>query len=313
MPEDMSPGASPFDMLRSASRGRLLWISSWALGFALLGIVLVAATNHTVNWSSSDKFCGTACHSMTWAAAAYQQSPHYINRVGIRASCGECHIPYDSGHATAKQYAKLLLFKADRGAKDFWYEARKSIATNEEWEKRRPALSSTFQSYLMQHNYITCRGCHSLDAFGGAGSHMKVVIHRGLANGSSFDCLQCHVNIGHLYEQSAAKVSGWYTVEQAAAGAKLFEQSCAACHGATLEGGGGPALSGATWKQSFGGAKLLRVWGEIKGPMADYAGATFTTQQSLDILAFLLQQNGLPAGNKPLENTRELSDALPEK
>jgi nitrate/TMAO reductase-like tetraheme cytochrome c subunit len=313
MPEDMSPGASPFDMLRSASRGRLLWISSWALGFALLGIVLVAATNHTVNWSSSDKFCGTACHSMTWAAAAYQQSPHYINRVGIRASCGECHIPYDSGHGTAKQYAKLLLFKADRGAKDFWYEARKSIATNEEWEKRRPALSSTFQSYLRQHNYITCRGCHSLDAFGGAGSHMKVVIHRGLANGSSFDCLQCHVNIGHLYEQSAAKVSGWYTVEQAAAGAKLFEQSCAACHGAKLEGGGGPALSGATWKQSFGGAKLLRVWGEIKGPMADYAGATFTTQQSLDILAFLLQQNGLPAGNKPLENTRELSDTLPEK
>jgi hypothetical protein len=56
---------------------------------------------------------------------------------------------------------------------------------------------------------------------------------------------------------------------------------------------------------SFGGAKLLRVWGEIKGPMADYAGATFTTQQSLDILVFLLQQNGLPAGNKPLENTRE--------
>ena len=47
--------------------------------------------------------------------------------------------------------------------------------------------------------------------------------------------------------------------------------------------------------------------------MADYAGATFTTQQSLDILAFLLQQNGLPAGNKPLENTRELSDTLPEK
>jgi cytochrome c-type protein NapC len=221
MPEDMSPGASPFDRLRSASRGRLLWISSWALGFALLGIVLVAATNHTVNWSSSDKFCGTACHSMTWAAAAYQQSPHYINRVGIRASCGECHIPYDSGHGTAKQYAKLLLFKSDRGAKDFWYEARKSIATNEEWEKRRPALSSTFQSYLTRHNYITCRGCHSLDAFGGAGSHMKVAIHRGLANGSSFDCLQCHVNIGHFYKQSAAKMSGWYTVEQAAAGAKL--------------------------------------------------------------------------------------------
>jgi hypothetical protein len=44
----------------------------------------------------------------------------------------------------------------------------------------------------------------------------------------------------------------------------------------------------------YGGVKLLTVWGEIKGPMAQDAGTTFTTQQSLDILSYLLQQNGLP-------------------
>ena len=47
--------------------------------------------------------------------------------------------------------------------------------------------------------------------------------------------------------------------------------------------------------------------------MAEYSGRTFTTQQSLDILAYLLQQNGLAAGNQPLADTRELSDTLPEK
>jgi mono/diheme cytochrome c family protein len=108
-------------------------------------------------------------------------------------------------------------------------------------------------------------------------------------------------------------VSGWYTVEQAAAGKKLFEDSCSSCHGAKLEGGAGPALSGVTWAQRFGGAKLLTVWGEIKGPMAEYAGRAFTTQQSLDILAYLLQQNGLAAGNQPLADTRQLSDTVPEK
>jgi hypothetical protein len=46
--------------------------------------------------------------------------------------------------------------------------------------------------------------------------------------------------------------------------------------------------------------------------MAQYANVTLTTQQSLDILAFLLQQNGLPAGNQPLADTRQLSDTLPE-
>jgi cytochrome c-type protein NapC len=314
MPSDDSPAPSQRGTQNRAGPRRLAWIFSWALGFVFLGIVLVALTNHAVIWSSSNNYCATACHSMTWAAAAYQRSPHYTNLVGVRASCGACHIPYDAGHATAVDYVKLLLFKADRGAKDFWGEAHKTIATQEEWEKRRPALSNTFETYLTQHNYITCRGCHSLESFGGPRSHMKMVIHQGQAKADAYDCLECHANIGHVYEDPSAKIAGgWYSVDQAAAGAKLFADSCAMCHGAKLEGGGGPALTGVTWQQRFGGAKLLTVWGEIKGPMAQYAGKTFTTQQSLDILAYLLQQNGLAAGNQPLADTRQLSTAIPER
>jgi cytochrome c-type protein NapC len=313
MPTDNSLGESRSETQRNAVRRRFLWISSWVLGFAFLGVMLVALTNHAVNYSSSDRFCGTTCHSMTWATAAYNRSSHYINSVGVRASCGGCHIPYDSGHATTMEYMKLLLFKADRGAKDIWYEANKSIATKEQWEQRRPALSDTFQSYLIRNNYVTCRGCHSLLSFGGPRSHMKLVIHQGMVKADSYNCLQCHSNIGHFYEESSTKVGGWYSVEQAAVGKRLFEGSCSNCHGEKLQGISGPALSGVTWKQRFGGAKLLTVWGEIKGPMAEYAGKTFTTQQSLDILAYLLQQNGLAAGNEPLDDTRELSQALPEK
>ena len=308
-----SIGPSASDTRRNRAGRRILWVFCSALVFVLFGVALTALTNHAVVWSSSDKFCGTTCHSMTWAATAYHQSTHYTNSVGVRASCGDCHIPYDSGHSTAAEYVKLLLFKADRGAKDFWYESRKSIATQEEWEKRRPELSAYFENYLTQHNYITCRGCHSLLSFGGPNSHMKLVIHQGMVKEDSYNCLECHANIGHVYQQPSSKVDGWYSLEQAAAGEKLFADSCSGCHGAKLEGGMGPALSGASWKRSFGGAKLLTVWGQIKGPMAQYAGKTFTTQQSLDILAYLLQQNGLAAGTRPLTDTRELSETLPDK
>jgi cytochrome c-type protein NapC len=313
MSTDDPLGVSRSETPSNRGRRRFLWIISWALGFVFLGVVFVALTTHLVNWSSSDKFCGATCHSMTWVNAAYQRGPHYTNGVGVRATCGDCHIPYDAGHANAIEYVQLLLFKADRGAKDFWGEASKTIATKEEWEKRRPALRSTFQTYLTQHNYITCRGCHSLQSFGGPRSQMKLVIHQGMVKADSYDCLQCHSDIGHVYEQPSSKVAGWYSSEQALAGRQLFEKSCSGCHGAKLQGMSGPALTGVAWQQSFGGAKLLTVWGEIKGPMAQYAGATFTTQQSLDILAYLLQQNGLPAGNQPLADTSELSNVLPEK
>jgi hypothetical protein len=63
MPTDNSVGASRSETPRNNGRRSILWILSWALGFVLLGVLLVALTNHTVNWSSSDKYCGTACHS----------------------------------------------------------------------------------------------------------------------------------------------------------------------------------------------------------------------------------------------------------
>ncbi len=289
------------------------WILLWGTIFGLSGVALVAVTNKAVIWSSSDAFCGRFCHSMTWASAGYRQAPHFINAAGVRASCGQCHIPYDSSHATATEYVQLLAFKAQRGAKDFWHESRRSIATKAEWESRRPQLRAEFENYMQAHNYITCRGCHSLEAFGGPRSQMKVLIHQDIIKSSDVDCFRCHRDIGHVYQQPMAKIDGWYTSEQAAAGEKLYQTQCANCHGERLEGGSGPSLRGVSWHQMYAGAKLLTVWGEIKGPMAQYAGTSYTTQQSLDILSYLLQQNGLPSGTHALADTRELSDVLPAK
>jgi nitrate/TMAO reductase-like tetraheme cytochrome c subunit len=310
---ELQPGKTPQDRSKRGFWGVIQWILLWGTIFGISGVALVAMTNKAVIWSSSDAFCGTFCHSMTWASAGYRQGPHFINASGVRASCGQCHIPYDSSHATATEYVKLLLFKVNRGSRDFWHESRNSIATKEEWEKRRPQLGAEFDSYLQTHNYITCRGCHALEAFGGPRSQMKALIHRDVIKANDVGCLQCHRNIGHVYEQPVVKVGGWYTAEQAAAGEKLYQAQCSNCHGAKLEGGSGPSLDGASWHQMYGGAKLLTVWGEIKGPMAQYAGATYTTHQALDILSYLLQQNGLPAGSQPLADTQQLSENLPAK
>jgi nitrate/TMAO reductase-like tetraheme cytochrome c subunit len=278
-----------------------------------VGVALVGVTNSAVNYTSSDKFCGKFCHSMTWASDAYKRGPHYGNAVGVRASCGDCHIPYDASHATAGEYIVLLGFKINRGANDFYHEWKRTIATKEEWEKRMPGLRAEYEAYLTKHNYVTCRGCHQLDAFKGKNSTMKMLIHADVVKSDAVDCLRCHSNIGHVYEIQSTREGGWYTTEQADSGGKIFEKSCASCHGAKLEGGGGPSLVGASWHQLFGGAKLLRVWGQVKGPMAQMAGVKLSERESLDVVAFLLSKNGLPAGSKPLADTRELSALIPSK
>jgi len=92
------------------------------------------------------------------------------------------------------------------------------------------------------------------------------------------------------------RVGGWYTAEQAASGANLYQAKCASCHGAKLEGGAGPSLKGTTWHQMYGGRKTLDGMGRNHWPDGQYAGTTYTTQQSLDIVSYLLQQNGAARG-----------------
>ena len=260
---------------------------------------------------------------MTWASAAYKRAPHYQNAIGVQASCGDCHIPYDSMHATAMQYIYLLGFKADRGAKDFYGEAVKTLATKDDWEQRRPGLAAEFEGFTKRHNYVTCRGCHQIDSFS-KGSTMSAMIHAKYLTPDDYNCLHCHREIGHVYEDAppvAAKgdtqgtqslSADWYAADQAQTGSKLYSQNCSSCHGAKLEGGAGPSLVGTSWKQLYSGAKLLTVWGEIHGPMAQYAGTTFTEQQSLDILAFLLHENGYAAGSTPLTDPGTLSRRIPK-
>ena len=204
---ESEPGKPPKGRPKRGFWGVIQWIFLWGTIFGLTGVALVAMTNKAVIWSSSDSFCGTLCPTMTWSSAAHHQGPHFINASGVRASCGQCHIPYDSSHATATEYVKLLLFKTDRGAKDFWYESRKTIATKEEWEKQRPQLRTEFENYTKAHNYITCRGCHSLEAFGGPRSRMKALIHKDLIKANTFDCFQCHQDVGHVYERRRRRLA----------------------------------------------------------------------------------------------------------
>jgi mono/diheme cytochrome c family protein len=107
--------------------------------------------------------------------------------------------------------------------------------------------------------------------------------------------------------------SGWYTEAQAAKGAAPYAQSCASCHGATLGGGTGPALVGAAFWQKWGGKSLAKIWDQAHAQMPLNAPASQPADVSLDILAYLLSKNGVPAGKTALTDSTDLSRLLPSR
>jgi mono/diheme cytochrome c family protein len=106
---------------------------------------------------------------------------------------------------------------------------------------------------------------------------------------------------------------GWYTPQQAVAGAKVYKKTCANCHGAALQGGMGPALAGKPFWQAYGGTKVSTLWSSVHTQMPMMAPDSVPAKNSINIMAYLLQKNGVPAGTKPLDDTVDLSKALPSK
>jgi len=100
---------------------------------------------------------------------------------------------------------------------------------------------------------------------------------------------------------AAPHSSGWFTAAQATSGQKLFNNYCAECHRPDLTGADGPALKGAAFLKVFGGQPLSDLYGVEHTTMPAVNPGSLPASTLLPITAFILQQNGLPAGDAPLD------------
>ena len=109
------------------------------------------------------------------------------------------------------------------------------------------------------------------------------------------------VALGAFEMQSAlADGTGWYLPVQITKGRFEYSQKCGVCHGAQLEGGGAPALKGKQFEAQWNGKTLANLYGYIHNNMPLGLGASIPSQEYADIVAYLLAQSGVPAGNEML-------------
>jgi mono/diheme cytochrome c family protein len=93
-----------------------------------------------------------------------------------------------------------------------------------------------------------------------------------------------------------------FTATQVATGSKNFAQYCSGCHGASLEGGAGPALSGPNFKtlSSKVHATVGDIFTYMLGNMPMNAPGSLSHDQYLSILTFILSKNGYKTSSTPL-------------
>ena len=100
---------------------------------------------------------------------------------------------------------------------------------------------------------------------------------------------------------------GVYTPEQAERGSAVYAQRCGACHGAALNGTGeAPALIGGEFVSHWDTMSLGDLFDRVRTTIQQNDPMSLTREEYADVLAFLLKNNGFPAGTQPLDRRSEV-------
>ena len=115
-------------------------------------------------------------------------------------------------------------------------------------------------------------------------------------------------NIGGF---TRAASDGVFTTAQAEIGLGVYEGHCAACHGTSLQGAGGvPAVRGGAFSRQWRGRSVAELFGYLRTAMPPGGTGSLSDPQYLALVAYLLRENGYPAGEQPLDPDEALLAAV---
>jgi alcohol dehydrogenase (cytochrome c) len=102
--------------------------------------------------------------------------------------------------------------------------------------------------------------------------------------------------------------AGPYTAAQAAAGRTAYQANCVTCHLPNLAGQGDvPQLAGSIFVDAWGRRSTRDLVSFLQLTMPPARPGGLSPEEYVNIVAFILQSNGAPAGNQPLTANTEVA------
>ncbi len=168
-------------------------VAGFSLGSVLVamfvaGIVFWGGFNWAMEATNTEEFC-ISCHEMKDNVyVEYQQTVHYENRTGVRATCPDCHVP--------KEWVHKIIRKI-RASNELYHKALGSIDTREKYEAKRFQLASHVWDTMKATDSRECRNCHDFESmdYVKQGRRGRTEHQEGFDAGKT--CIDCHKGIAH--------------------------------------------------------------------------------------------------------------------
>ncbi len=117
----------------------------------VLGILLWGGFNWGMEMTNSEGFC-ISCHEMRDNVfAEYQDTIHYNNRTGVRATCPDCHVPKDWQHKIVRKI---------QASNELYHHLMGTVDTPEKFEAKRFELAQNVWTSMKNTDSRECRNCH---------------------------------------------------------------------------------------------------------------------------------------------------------
>ncbi|OAN18228.1 nitrate reductase [Photobacterium jeanii] len=176
-----------------------LWATFWrpavhislgvlTLGGFIAGVMFWGGFNTALELTNTEKFC-IGCHEMRDNVyEELQQTVHWSNHSGVRATCPDCHVPHNwTDKIARKMQASKEVFGAIFG----------TIDTREKFLEKRLELANHEWERFAANGSLECKSCHNYDSMDWdqmselAQTQMKQAAERDQS------CLDCHKGIAH--------------------------------------------------------------------------------------------------------------------
>ena len=154
----------------------------------LAGVLFWGGFNWSLELTNTEDFC-ISCHAMkAFVYKEYQDSFHYANASGVRATCADCHVPREWVYKVVRKVAAV---------NELFHWIRGSISTPEKFEAKRLALARHVWTAMAQTDSRECRNCHDEDSMAEQIQTVSAGIIHGLAVEWNKTCIDCHKGVVH--------------------------------------------------------------------------------------------------------------------
>lgn len=159
-----------------------------AVGLFAAGIVFWGGFNWALEMTNREEFC-ISCHEMKDNVfVEYQNTIHYTNRTGVRATCPDCHVPKEWG---PKMWRKI------QASNEVLHKILGTIDTREKFLAKRQRLAENEWRRFKATDSRPCRNCHNFNYMDYSMQGMRPAREHPKAFDEGKTCIDCHKGIAH--------------------------------------------------------------------------------------------------------------------